>query len=58
MNETDKQTFKTLFSDYCRSQINAGRCSEDDCEFCPVDDAYEKIFNGAGSDGEEDEEDE
>lgn len=58
MNEADKQTFKTLFRDYCRSQINAGRCSEDDCEFCPVDGAYEKIFNGTGSDDDADDGDE
>lgn len=36
--------FKAFFSKYCRQQINEGRCGEDCCEFCPVNNAYEKIF--------------
>ena len=25
---------------YCRAKVNAGHCSEGDCEFCPVNATY------------------
>ena len=45
MNETELQVFKILFSKYCRCEVNDGHCTDGDCEFCPVNQAYERIFN-------------
>ena len=45
MNETELQVFKILFSRYCRYEVNGGHCTDGDCEFCPVNQAYERIFN-------------
>lgn len=44
MNEDKLQKFKSLFSDYCRCEINKGNCCDGDCEFCSVNNAYEIIF--------------
>lgn len=44
MNKNDIQTFKKLFSMYCKEEIAAGRCESDSCEFCPINAAYEKVF--------------
>lgn len=45
MNETELDAFKILFSRYCRDQVNEGNCTDGDCEFCPVNQAYERIFS-------------
>ena len=47
MNEEEIETFKMLFSKYCRSEVNQGHCTDGDCEFCPVNQAYERIFNNS-----------
>ena len=44
LSENEINEFKVLFSKYCRGEVNAGRCSDGDCEFCPVNNAYEQIF--------------
>lgn len=40
----DKELFKQQFSDYCNSEISAGHCDENDCLWCPVNMAWDKIF--------------
>ena len=55
MNDKEIDTFKRLFSDYCFQEIRKGHCAEDDCEFCSVNHAYDKIFYDSVDD--EDEED-
>lgn len=38
---TSANKMQKQIMDYCRARTYAGRCSEDDCEFCPVEGAYE-----------------
>ena len=45
MHENDIQEFKNLFSEYCRNEVNQGHCDKGDCTFCPVNEAYERIFH-------------
>ncbi len=45
MSEEDITQFKELFSKYCRQEINAGHCTDDSCELCPINRAYEEIFD-------------
>lgn len=52
MTAQEKQTFKELFSKYCRQEINAGHCDADGCEWCPIDKAYDEIFNRFTDDDE------
>ena len=40
----DKEEFKQMFSQYCREEVSAGRCDDDDCEWCAVNMAWDKIF--------------
>lgn len=40
----NKELFKQMFSEYCRSEINAGHCDEYDCQWCAVNMAWDKIF--------------
>lgn len=42
----DKKLFKQMFSEYCQSEINKGRCGEYDCQQCPVNMAWNHIFYG------------
>lgn len=49
------EEFKQLFSDYCRERVNACICGADECEFCPVNAAYEMIFPHTDPEDEEDE---
>lgn len=32
---------RDAISAYCRTRINAGKCDEHDCEFCPISGAYD-----------------
>ena len=41
MNE---KLFKQQFSEYCNSEIAAGHCCENDCLWCIVNMAWNKIF--------------
>lgn len=45
MEKAGLDFFKVLFSRYCREEVNEGHCNDGDCEFCPVNQAYERIFN-------------
>lgn len=46
--------FKLLFSKFCRGEINAGRCSGDDCcRWCPINTAYDNIFAETSDDEDE-----
>lgn len=40
----NKELFKQMFSEYCKSEVNAGRCGEYDCQWCAVNMAWDKIF--------------
>ena len=40
----NKELFKQQFSKYCESEIAAGHCCENDCLWCPVNMAWDKIF--------------
>ena len=50
----DKELFKQMFSQYCRSEINAGHCEEHDCQWCAVNMAWDRIFCCDEEDCEED----
>ena len=52
MTTEEKVTFKDLFRKYCRQEINKGYCDADNCEFCPIDKAYEEIFDKSNDDEE------
>ena len=41
----DTELFKKMFSRYCNSEIRAGHCKCGDCEWCCVNQAWDKIFN-------------
>jgi hypothetical protein len=46
MTPENKAMFKSLFSVYCRDEINKGHCrGEDECAMCIINDTYEIIFN-------------
>ena len=45
MSKEDMQMFSKLFSQYCRQEINRGHCEPDCCDLCPVNSAYDEIFN-------------
>lgn len=45
LSVSEIEQFKTLFSKFCRGEINAGRCEEDTCEWCPINKAYDEIFD-------------
>ena len=41
----DKELFKQQFSEYCKSEIAVGHCYENDCLWCAVNMAWDKIFS-------------
>ena len=43
MENKEKKKLLKGISSYCRSEIAAGMCSEGDCAFCCVNDAYKRI---------------
>ena len=47
--------FKDMMRYYCRQEINKGNCGEYDCEFCPVDAAFSRIFKSSDNCIEEEE---
>ena len=57
MNKEEMQAFHELFSKYCRQEINKGRCEADFCENCPVNNAYDEIFNRFADDEEDSDDD-
>ena len=42
MSTNNYSQLRTLISDFCRNEINHGRCAEDCCEFCCMNEAYDK----------------
>ena len=54
MTEKEKETFKELFGKYCRQEINKGHCDGVECNWCPIDKAYNEIFYLFNEDAEED----
>ena len=53
MSKEEMQVFSKLFSKYCRQEINRGHCAPDCCDFCPVNSAYDEIFNRFTDDEED-----
>lgn len=45
LSKSEIKKFKTLFSKFCRGEVNAGRCEQDTCEWCPINRAYNEIFD-------------
>ena len=45
MTNAEMKEFKKMFSKYCRDQINKGNCTEDTCEWCPIQAAYNEVKN-------------
>ena len=43
MTNAEMKEFKKMFSKYCRDQINKGNCTEDTCEWCPIQAAYDDV---------------
>ena len=56
MTEKEKETFKKLFGKYCRQEINKCHCSGAECNWCPIDKAYNEIFYRLNDCTEDDEE--
>lgn len=53
MDKVKTDEFEQLFSQYCREQVNEGQCTDGDCQWCSVNKAYEKIFEGKEKEEEE-----
>lgn len=53
-NLTAAEELKNAISGFCRARINMGLCSDDQCEFCPVNDCYSYAENFANCENEED----
>ena len=45
MTKEEKSTFKELFGKYCRQEVDKGHCEADTCEWCPINKAYNEIFD-------------
>ena len=56
ITEKEKEIFKELFGKYCRQEINKCHCSGDECNWCPIDKAYNEIFYRLNDCMEDDEE--
>lgn len=44
MTKDEEKRFKALFKTYCWEECVKGNCEPDECEYCPVASAMEKIF--------------
>lgn len=42
MSTNNYSQLRTLLSNFCRNEINHGRCAADCCEFCCVNETYDK----------------
>ena len=42
MSANDYSLLRTLLSNFCRNELNHGRCTEECCEFCCVNETYGK----------------
>lgn len=43
-SEYQVSAFKDMFRRACRNSIGDGNCDPGDCEFCPVDKAWDMLF--------------
>ena len=55
LSPDDVAQFRALFSRYCRGEINANRCEPDCCDTCPINRAYEDIFDSLDDDDDNEE---
>lgn len=53
LKKEEIQQFKSLFSKFCRGEVNANRCYADTCEWCPINNAYNEIFGSLESDDDD-----
>lgn len=58
MTELELQQFKRLFRKYCHEEICKGHCNNDSCELCPVNFAYDEIFQRFADDPKDEDSDE
>ena len=42
MSTNDYSQLRTLLSNFCRNELNHGRCTEECCEVCCVNETYDK----------------
>lgn len=49
----NNELFNQMFSEYCKSEIAKGHCASDDCEFCCVNQAWNRIFEYVEYDDDE-----
>ena len=38
-----KENMRKAISSFCRFSVNQGKCSDGDCEFCPVNHTYDMV---------------
>lgn len=57
MSTNNYSQLRTLLSNFCRNEINHGRCIQDCCEFCCVNETFDKIKSSETLDEEEEQED-
>lgn len=43
MTNDELRAFKTLFSKYCHAEMGKGHCNGEECEWCPINKAYEEV---------------
>lgn len=55
MSTNNYSQLRTLLSNFCRNEINHGRCIQDCCEFCCVNETLDKIKSFETLDEEEEE---
>lgn len=53
MTKEEMREFRKLFSKYCNQETSNGRCAEDSCDICPINSAYDEIFNRFADDEED-----
>lgn len=56
MSTNNYSQLHVLLSNFCRNEINHGRCTADCCEFCCVNETFDKIKSSETLDEDEDEE--
>ncbi len=56
MTKAEMSNLKTLISTFCRNEINHNRCDEGECDYCPMNFAYEKVQDTEADDEEDEEE--
>lgn len=53
MTKTEISNLKTLIDRFCRNEVNNNHCKDGDCEFCPVNAAYDRISESTDEDEDE-----